>query len=445
MTDYYCNSAATGLATGLNKTDAVLTIQAGLNLCTVAGDRLLVQYTHSEPTGASITYTSPVGTTYSHSIPVIFIDFATDKMRQNTSVNWNLTSVQIITFSQSVTCYGGYASAGYVAFSSFNTNTGVGDFKIKHLATTGGFILGDLTNGRQGVPFLYRGLVIDGSSPTYTQPFVARAADIVVEEATLTGGSILAAASMSSNSDITVNNSDFSAGSWYAPTHGIVDSGLTGAFWHATFNNCKFPGSLNTYVRQGFKMYGQRLELTNCLIGSTWVPYLKTAHEGDVIPTTAVYNNDTTAEYRNGDKFSLEFTKTFDYDKQFPIGCQISSVVTAAGSKTFTVQVAHDYTSLTTAGLWMEVELASAADGTSLGTYRSSPTPTNSPITVDYMEAGSSLTSSSATWTGAGGLTLAELSVTATVAEAAVAHVRVFLSAYESTKSVYVDPVVVVS
>ena len=149
-----------------------------------------------------------------------------------------------------------------------------------------------------------------------------------------------------------------------------------------------------------------------------------------------MYVDGTAGHAISGNKFSYEFTPGADCDPGDPLFLEyLVGYAETTGSKTVSLEIAHDYaSSLTDTEISMELHYGGTASAGHNDMASSSPTGMQDPV-----GAGSTLTSSSETWTGAGGLTKQKLEASITVNRIGPIYARVSLNLYEATKSVYVS------
>jgi len=206
--------------------------------------------------------------------------------------------------------------------------------------------------------------------------------------------------------------------------------------------NCKIPSGINMVNGNNEAQFVELIGTDNSTNSDRYE-----RHNGKgaaIVTSTSVYRDSgyTGADSGNQISHKIAPVSSTSYEESIQ-GIQMIGVVEATGSKTFKVQVAHNFTTaLKDIDAFIELVYLGGSD--TLGTLEtSSPQVTNSEY--DPLAAGATLATSTEVWTGAGSLTKQEISLTKTVNKVGIYMVRVIFTNYESGKVCYYDPHVDVS
>jgi hypothetical protein len=157
---------------------------------------------------------------------------------------------------------------------------------------------------------------------------------------------------------------------------------------------------------------------------------------GTSVTDTSVYRNGGWSDVEGDTPLSHLMTPSslcspVKYIESLPITAYLGTT----GSKTFTVEIAEDFTvALNASEAWIEVDYLGTANST-----RWTKSTSREPL------GSTALTSSAETWTGMAGYTAHKLQKTVTVNKAGAYRVRVFLGKYEAGKSMAYCPKVSVA
>jgi hypothetical protein len=210
------------------------------------------------------------------------------------------------------------------------------------------------------------------------------------------------------------------------------------------FTNCKIPsGIVITDVSSGNPSHSVEIISTDSA-GDISRYELYNGRGESSITTTSVYRD---AGFIDADsnRFSLKLSSASVTDKYIPQRTRpILGAVKTTGSVTFTVEIAEDFTvGLTDAECFIELQYLGTVSDTLTTLVSSAPSVTNA--FRNPLVAGSTLATSSEAWTGAGSLNKRKITKTVTINQKGMYSIRVYLGKYEAGKSLYVDPLVVVS
>ena len=433
MGNIYVNSAATGANNGTTKTDAFTTLSAAVTAWTTA-DIILMADTHAESSASNITLAS-ANDTETIPIPIYSIDFATDQYKPGTSAQVSTTGASSINININVNCEGVYFAANNV----FAFNTGL-DAKVIYKDcifecpnTSGNRYIAIYDGTDRSSKFIFKNCTFNFNNGTQNFYIYSVGGDVRCIGCTF---NVIANANGIFRSD-TGGNCHFLycdlTGSTFT-TDALYASGSLGNIFLKLIA-CSLPASFPLSIFTGNK--NQFLELLSCEAGGLLDRYAYVDGDGNLVDTSTTVYRDAGVQGLAG-PFSYQLTPASTLDRIRPIATpNIRGYVALTGSRTFTVELAHNFTSLTTTKVWFELSYLGTASESNRSLETSLPHAATG--IFNPIDAGSALTSSSETWTGAAGLTKAKLSKTVTINRAGIYGVKVYLGYYEAGKVLHVD------
>lgn len=437
MATIYVRSGAGGANNGTSWTDAYTTLQAALTAWTTA-DVIWVAKDSNESFAATTTWTCAAATVTSPCL-IVSVDHTDDTYAPKAGTNQIADSDwEIFTFAFHVYMYGMSIHCNRILqFNGSGQNFKAIDCKFSNTYGTATSLARLTLGGTSTATSSYRLKNCDYTNTTDTYVFV-QAAHVTWE-----GGQIYSSADTAGSGIVTLSTQgcsvdmigcDFSS---FTGANYLASLGSNAASAYIAFRNCLLPGSvgllsaLPSYPFQRVSLISSDSAGDNGRI-ETWT------YAGDVISTSSVYDNAIQVQYTSGEQHSLELTPSANCTKYKPLYTDVLiDVAETTGSKTFTVEVAHNYaSSLKDTDLWMDLIYG----GTASSTLKTLDSSMGSTGTRDVQTAGSTLATSTATWTGAGGLTLQKISLTETINSKGPVYARIYLGTYAASKSVYVSP-----
>lgn len=442
MANVYVYSGAAGAGTGADWANAYTTLAAAFT-AKAAGDDFWVAQDHSEQAAAANTLLCP-GTATSPcrvicvnragSVPPVAADLATTAVIGTTGAN-NMT----FTASASANyfyCYGiiwKVGSGSSTAVENIFTARTIFEncsFQLNTTAAGGAFIFGTSTGNFDTT--LINCTFVFGAVGQDINPRVGRFKMI--------GGSIAATG--------TAPNAAFSTTSGSpAPMYVILDGvDLTGlstkilvGAWPEVNNfqaiNCKLPASIT--LASTPTNTGAINDFIICDSGTGNTRHERYLYGGPVTSDTAVYRSGGASDGTT--PISWKVVTNANARSLVPVECwQIAQWNGSTGSKTVTIELVNDGSTLTDAEVWAEFEyLGSSA--TPIATMIST-----APATI--LTAASNLATSSATWTGTGGFSSpVKQYLTATFTVNMAGYIRATVKVAKASKTIYIDPVLTVS
>ena len=428
----YVNSAATGANNGTTKTDAYTSWFSAVTAWNV-GDVILIHYAHSESYGVT-TNLQNVNADHASPVVSISIDFADDSYRKaitqqiypsgSFSLNFNLayyfvgmyfklngnslSSPNLSPLSEFIDCdldFSGAPSTTYLHCVSDAHYAGIWRYKNCTIAFNP-VVLSYLYT--KGGSFEFINTTITGYASTNGFIRIDTVGDVTFEGCDLSGvtygGGILYGVSARGNNKI-------------------------------KFINCKQSASFTVSLSGTNRL--QTIENINSDTAGNLDNYeFKDGIGNNVVSDFTIYRN---AGYAGIDNpMSLKIIPTSDITRYSPLRLrELRGVVTGTGSKTFSIEIAHDYASLTDADFYFEVLHLGNAGDTLHVLETSLPYPANAKY--NPIAAGSALASSAEAWTGAGALTKSTVSKTVTINKAGNYLIRPYLAKYEAGKNIYLD------
>lgn len=247
--------------------------------------------------------------------------------------------------------------------------------------------------------------------------------------------------STSEGAAVFFNSFDFSA---LGSTFNLVDTGSvqSGVF---RVTNSKLPSSWSGGLYNGTPIGGMTYELINCSAGTTEFYYWYEDLYGEIRDDTGIYitSGYSKTSYGGADvPYSLKLSPSSNANRFFTLRTPWVPVwVSSTGSKTLSIEVAYD--SATTLKDY-ELPLFVSYAGSSGSLYHTIARETTAG--EQLIGSGTTLTDTSAAWTGAGGWTNKKthtLSISVTVNE--VGYVYLAVGVGVTTHTVYVNRLVTVS
>lgn len=209
----------------------------------------------------------------------------------------------------------------------------------------------------------------------------------------------------------------------------------------AKMSNCVLPSSFSLITANNM---GQYCEIVSSDSSGNLDRYEYADGAGNsIISTTSVYRDNGYNGVDN--QVSYKISTASILPQQGPLEVfPIMGYISDTGSKTLTIELAHDYaSSLTDTDVYAEVLYLGTASNTRQSLETSIPYPSGGKY--DPVGAGTVLTTSSEVWTGGSGLTKQKLDVNVTINKAGLYAVRLYVRTYEASKFIYVDPMVSVA
>lgn len=450
MSIIYVDSGAVGANNGTSWADAYTTIQAALTAWTTA-DVIHLASDHSEDL-LSATLTATNDAVANH-VPIYSVNTGTDVYEPATTAQFTATTGNI-TFAVDLNMHG-----VYMDFVNSVLFPGANNGRAKYTDCT----IRIATTGSAGKGIYFQGAATDytcmhelynctfGSDGATSEIVVYQTAQVYMEgcdfDATFTTDAAGLFRYHSNGGSITCvgcdfTNVDFNSGASYFADYNSLETAAK-----IQLINCKLPTDIVNWVQNGTNA-GQVVELIATVATNDSVDnYEKHDGAGNKITTsTTIYADngytgiDGTTKVSH--KVDTNANNRFDEDfYSFPV---LASIVTA-GAKTFTMELAHNYTAnLTDQDVRMELVYLGTASSPLMSQASSGPNDGAGSF-VDPLDAGTDLTASTAPWTGAGALTKQKISITKTVNTPGLYMVRLVFTCYEAAKSIYYDPFVYVS
>ena len=440
MAIIYLDSSAAGAANGSSWTDAYTSFQTALNNWTTA-DIIYMSHTHDEGSvvaAGNVTYTCAAATDV-NPVPVFSVNKSDDSYTPSAGTNFYTSTPAsfAIAINFPIECHGIHLNAKrldqsltatgacsrYYDCTILSPSTSVGDY-MYFLNMRCEFYNCTITNTSTGAMSVYAQtsphIYFEGCSLSFTGNTYG-----------------LARAASNHGGNITFNNCDLTG---FSSTQATFEADR---YSRIEFNivNCLLPASFSGSIvtdtaNRGFKV-------TSKLVSSDDAGNLDRYEErhGDgssIIATTATYRD---SGYSGVDQqMSLKVSTSSKINQYIPLEIEyvIYGYVSTTGSKTFTMELVHDYSSsLEDNQVFFILEYLGTASET-VGTSKTSATGGD----FDILASGNTLASSSEIWTGASGLTKQKMSTTATINKAGLYRVKVFVAAYEAGKYIYIDPYV---
>lgn len=208
------------------------------------------------------------------------------------------------------------------------------------------------------------------------------------------------------------------------------------------FRNCDFHASV-TFHDSGFTNDSQFVYIENSDDGGQLYQNAVYGFRGDVVTDTGVYYSGTNG-YSDADgsvPLSMKMTPDTNVDIASPLqSLDMVARINTTGSKTFTVECVENFTTaLTKRECWIEVEYLGSASET---LFSMADDREFAKASYTDLVAGSGL----GDWTAepAGSRTV-KVTATATVNQAGLYRVRLFLAKYEASKVLHYNPAVTVT
>lgn len=350
---------------------------------------------------------------------------------------------QIITSSGNITFDGGFAIYG-LRIKSAAAIIFIADNNESFFAVGSKFIIGPQSYFGTNVPNHQAATIIDcefdlsaDTSNTTDVPIRCRG------RCEIRGGKVISNATYKRTGGL-ITHADI--GEFCLSAFDISDIGSSCALFSgavsyeiATVTNCQIPSAFAGYVDQSYTRPG-RVMISGC--GASYAPeqlYFRD-YFGIIESSTAITRSGGASVSGVGTSWRV-ITESATAEGS-PLTSPWMYGTTTAGAKTFSVHITNDGDDLSDADVWLEVEYL-ATSGFSLSALVSDQ---RSPITASATAQTDDTTS---TWSGSGpAYTYKQvLSVSATIGQAGIyrARVCVGLASIDSSRNLYIDPLVVVS
>lgn len=447
MTDHYVYSGAAGSGTGADWANAFTTLSGAMSGA-AAGDRFFVAHDHAESVaGSNITISTPG--TFASPVQILCVDrggsVPPTSADLTTGATITTTGAGSIFIDGVLYCYGIEFRAG-----SGNVNATIGMQNAAAHSTQVyeqcNFILGTTAASGQFIQF--------GSTQFFQRRFVwincnakfggTGSQRIAVGQGFFEwyGGSIL---SGSTTPDAVFRNSRTAPASGHIKVVGVDFSNLSssanffdgGGMDGGELRNCKLPASWSGSLINGTKDAPQGYwRMVNCDSGDTNYKFWQEEYAGDVRDETTIVRSGGASDGSTSLSWKMAAAANAEYPTIYLASPEIYGWIGSTGSKTFTVEIVNDGSTLKDDEVWLEIEYLGTS-GFPLGLIATDK--------ANVLATAADQTSSSETWTttGLSSPVKQSLAVTATVNEVGPFVARVILA--KASQTIYVDPLVTVS
>lgn len=449
MAIIYCDSNAVGLNDGTSWTDAYTTIQAAITAVTAGADVIHLASNHSEVISTSISGGSNI-----YSTAIYSVNSGTDVYEPATSPQFTCTGTEQNWFVN-IAAYGIYFQAdNNMAWTPNHNDEQVFYDCIIEANASGTGLYGFKPQGKSTeYSTIYRFINCEFKLPTtagayiYWQPYFSQT---FCEGCTFSGahtvyslGWIYHAAGGGTQA-CHFTGCDLS--SMVFSSAKVLQVANSEQILRIRFINCKLPASLGSGGWFNAPINNNSvIELIGCNTSNDNADNYEyhDGHDTAITTSTSIYN---TAGYKGVDnRVSHKYAAAAEVSYLDPIFSMPIVAYVDSGSKTFTMELAHNYSAnLTDQDIRMEITYLGTAGSPLASLVTTGPTDGAGSI-ADPLDTGTDLTASTAAWAGATGLTLQKLSKTVTVNKAGMYSVRLIFTCYESAKFIYIDPFVKVS
>lgn len=440
-TPVYVDSSAVGANNGTTKADAYTSLKTAINNYAYTQE-ILVSHTHSQNITATDTWSI---TTQDRSKRLIAksINFSTDVYTPGATILLNTAAVNFVLNFTGVLC--GIKIHHTAGANLFYTATGQsiiyydcplgGTASSSVLQPSGSPAEGDFVN----CDFTIFNTAFSPASTTK-----------------ITGGSFSGTAATTRlfffnsnlNTSLVVNDCDFSGLIMPVNSNFVENNNWQTTVSLAYFSGCKMPANWipSKKVDNGFlptsTMY---VGCENGTLESTSSFYSYQA-TGDVVYSTGVYRDtgykDTLSGNSSVSHAMSPYSRCGIYD---PLeGMTVVIPQTTTGTITITMEIAHNFSSsLKDTDFGLEISYYNTAGSPQRKTEWTMPTVGGA--YRDPSAAGTALTTSTETWSGASGFTKQKISKTITINKKGILQVKPLLFLYEAGKLCYYDPKVKVA
>lgn len=431
MATIHVDSNAGGANNGTSWTDAYTTLQAGMTAATPATDIIWLASDHAEATSAIILSSTA---TQSDPLKIYSVSSADDSFTRAPAAQ--ISDSGILRFTNSIQLYGVYLKGT----TKIDMRTGGHRYEMESctLELTGA---GSTINiGATYCVTLMRNTDIKFATGANSSYFYWRGGKITIIGGTITGIAASAAVfNMISaiHHEFTALGTDMSSLDVTTNSSPLVgfDAGTGVVFAKLAF--CSIPASMT--IRKSNTDPEKSVWLSSVDDGGSLHRHEYHGGEGNVISTTVTYRDSGYQDKLTNTQISHKMTPASIVGNVKDLdGNHIIGHVTETGSKTITLEIAHNYTTaLKDNEMYFDI---CSVDTT--GEVLAAPD-TTYPVTTaphkDWNATGSTLTTSTESWTGASGYTLQKISKTITFNRAGPFIIIPRLGKYEAAKVVHYD------
>lgn len=457
MADWYVYSGATGTAAGTSWTNATTTLQAAITLG-AAGDTYYVAHDHAETAAAATTITFKgtaaaidrvICVDRAGSVPPVAADLRPPTLSGTT---WTPTATITTTGANALTIAAGFYY--YIEGITFSAGTGattanmifgveaacyLKNCGVRKLGTTGSAtaIYFNTTTASRANSMIWDNVFVQFGSTSDTfiprggVEFIWKNTEAAIQGATIPTTIFNTATSNTTNS-ITVDGVDFSAmGS------GKNLTGANASSQRYKFINCKLSTTASVATSSGTTPRGARTEAV--ISDSTSTGYRQEVYDYSATLTTETVIVRTGGASDGVQAISHKIVSTANAKALAPFeSFPLAIWNTATGSsKTVTVEIVNDGTTLTNADIWLEVSYLS-----------SSSTPLSKMATsglATTLTTATNIPTSSVTWTTTGLASPVKQYLAVSFTPQMVGYVRAVVKVAKASQTVYVDPKITIT
>lgn len=440
MAIVYVDSAGSNTSPYDTWAKAATTLQTALTAYT-AGDEIWVAHNHAETPGASVTWTDSAAATALQRVPIYRVNSGTNSYDPTTGADTKQLDISAGEYD--------LVNVGWMDYHGLYLHIGDDIFDTQSLIATtwtdcylllssasAYFRFGNSSSNSQSV---MKNTTIDSTGGSLT--FLPSGGDMKFYGCTFKGpaqSTGLFRAATNREGNYIFEGCDFSG---LTGTIILFDLNVSAAVFDIKLINCLMPTTY-TLHDSGFTHDHQSLEIYNSDDAGNLYVSRKETVRGTVNEDTGVYVSGGFQDADGTTSLSMVMTtRAATTEPHTPLeSLPILARIESTGAKTFTVECVENFTTaLTKREAWIEVY------------YLGSATETNWSIANDREFAESSYTNLAAgtglaNWTGEpAGSRSVKLTATATVNQAGLFMVKVFLGEFESGKVLHYDPEVTVS
>jgi hypothetical protein len=451
MANLYVYSGAAGTGTGADWTNAFTTIAAA-GTASAAGDDIWVAHDHAENTGSAVspvfagTAAAPnriICVNRAGSVPPVAADLATTATVTVSGASASLTMAGFFY------CYGisfipgsGQTTTCSLLLGTTGANyTQTYDSCVFKLASTGtGSVIQPSQSTQSGVitwincavQFAATGQVI---SPRACTLFWRNAASAVTGATIPTN--LFFNTTATGECMITLDGVDLSALGSGKMIFNVSTSGGNGAHY-GRITNCKLGASV-TIAPTPTGSGEATIDVINCDSGATNYRSERYRYQATLTTETTIVQTSPAGASDGTTPISWKVATTANNKRVRPFECFeiVQWVDTMGWSKTATVQVITDNVVLTSADLWVEAQYLGS------GSFPQGSFVSSAPATI--LTAGSSLTTSTSTWTTTGMTTPKPQQASVSFTPGMKGYVRFVVRVAKASATVYVDPLIVIA
>jgi len=448
MTVYYVDSAGSNTSpydTWAKAANAIATIAA----IDGAGDTIYVASTHSELTAATVTlvfagtYASPTKIICASTAAEPPTTLATGAVIA-TSGATSALSIQAAN-NGGLYCYGITFKVGNDAAASADINLANSQVGQRHLYENCTFNLSTTTAGRvinacgNGTGSQVRWHNCDVNFANAANEircggyFIWEDGSVLSGSTAITGGLITFGTATSQTSYVLASGID------------LVNLGSAAYLFEVTnangighFRDCKMPASWTaTNVATGTLTATSRYEYTNCGSGDTNYKLGVSSYSGTLFDETTLVKTGGASDGTTGLSWKVTTTANASFTIPFRTGEIVKWNSTTGSSVTVTVDILHDsVTNLKDNEIWLEV-MYLGTSGFPLGTFTSDES--------DILSSGTDQASSSSTWTTTGMTNPNKQALSVTFTPQEIGYIHAYITCAKASKTVYIDPELVVT